>query len=70
METCYFIKKIEKDFDYYLTNDGYLVRQTPVNPTLDLSKIKHFKSEEDAYEYIRTHSSIKGFLTIVKVYIK
>ena len=56
METCYFIKKIEKDFDHYLT--------------LDLSKIKHFKSEEDAYEYIRTHSSIKGFLTIVKVYIK
>ena len=28
METCYFIKKIEKDFDHYLTNDGYLVRQT------------------------------------------
>lgn len=70
METCYFIKKIERDYDHYLSNDGYLVRQTPVNTTLDLSKIKHFKSEEEAYNYISSHPSIKGFLTVVKVYIK
>lgn len=69
MKTLFVVKKIETDYDHYLCNDGNLIRQTPTVSTLQLNKIKCFNTEEEAYEYIQVHS-VRGFLTIVKVYIK
>lgn len=69
METVYIVRKIEDEGYSYLSSKtlNFIKQKNNMASTFKVSDMMEFESEQDAESYLKSHTTLRGVMEVVKV---